>query len=52
MARPPTTRGKGLPAVRLASVANADCDGKFVPFVKMIKGINRELGEPVSPLSC
>jgi hypothetical protein len=49
MARPPTTRGKGLPAVRLASVANADCDGKFVPFVKMIKGINRELGEPVSP---
>lgn len=28
---------------------NADCDGKYVPFVKMIKGINRELGEPVSP---
>jgi hypothetical protein len=28
---------------------NAECDGKFVPFVKMIKGINRELGEPVSP---
>ena len=48
MARPPTTRGKGLPAVRLASVANADCDGKFVPFVKMIKGINRELGEPAT----
>jgi len=28
---------------------NADCGGKYVPFVKMIKGINRELGEPVSP---
>jgi predicted nucleotidyltransferase len=28
---------------------NADCDGKYVPFVKMVKGINRELGEPVSP---
>jgi hypothetical protein len=29
---------------------NAECNGKFVPFVvKMIKGINRELGEPVSP---
>lgn len=28
---------------------NAACDGKYVPLVKMIKGINRELGEPVSP---
>jgi Second Messenger Oligonucleotide or Dinucleotide Synthetase domain len=28
---------------------NKDCSGKYVPFVKMIKGINRELGEPVSP---
>jgi hypothetical protein len=28
---------------------NKQCDGKYVPFVKMIKGINRELGEPVSP---
>jgi hypothetical protein len=28
---------------------NKECDGKYVPFVKMIKGINRELGEPVSP---
>jgi hypothetical protein len=26
---------------------NKDCDEKFVPFVKMIKGANRELGEPV-----
>lgn len=28
---------------------NKQCDEKYVPFVKMIKGINRELGEPVSP---
>ena len=28
---------------------NKECDGKYVPFVKMIKAINRELGEPVSP---
>jgi hypothetical protein len=28
---------------------NDECDGKYVPLVKMIKGINRELGEPVSP---
>lgn len=28
---------------------NAECDGKWVPFVKMVKGINREAGEPVSP---
>jgi hypothetical protein len=28
---------------------NAACDGKFVPFVKMVKAINREMGEPVSP---
>ncbi|MFH8364446.1 CBASS oligonucleotide cyclase [Streptomyces anulatus] len=33
----------------LSIAKNADCGGKFVPFVKMIKGINRELGEPVSP---
>jgi hypothetical protein len=33
----------------LSVAKNADCGGKFVPFVKMIKGINRELGEPVSP---
>ena len=26
---------------------NKDCDQKFVPFVKMVKGANRELGEPV-----
>jgi hypothetical protein len=28
---------------------NKACDDKYVPLVKMIKGINRELGEPVSP---
>jgi hypothetical protein len=33
----------------LSIAKNAECSGKFVPFVKMIKGINRELGEPVSP---
>jgi Second Messenger Oligonucleotide or Dinucleotide Synthetase domain len=33
----------------LSIAKNAECDGKFIPFVKMIKGINRELGEPVSP---
>jgi Second Messenger Oligonucleotide or Dinucleotide Synthetase domain len=33
----------------LSIAKNEDCGGKFVPFVKMIKGINRELGEPVSP---
>jgi len=33
----------------LSIAKNAECDGKFVPFVKMVKGINRELGEPVAP---
>lgn len=33
----------------LSTAKNTECGGKFVPFVKMIKGINRELGEPVSP---
>lgn len=28
---------------------NEDCGGKFVPMVKMVKGINREAGEPISP---
>jgi predicted nucleotidyltransferase len=26
---------------------NEDCAGQFVPLVKMIKGLNRELGEPI-----
>jgi hypothetical protein len=25
------------------------CDGKYVPFVTMVKGANRELGDPVDP---
>jgi hypothetical protein len=28
---------------------NQTCDGRFVPFVKMIKGINREAAEPIKP---
>lgn len=28
---------------------NEKCDQKYVPFVKMIKGINREAGEPINP---
>lgn len=28
---------------------NAECDGRFVPFVKMIKGINRQAEEPIQP---
>jgi hypothetical protein len=28
---------------------NDSCDEKWVPFVKMVKGVNRELGEPVEP---
>jgi hypothetical protein len=30
-----------------STAKNDECDGKFVPFVKMIKGINREGGEPI-----
>lgn len=33
----------------LSIAKNDECDDKYVPLVKMIKGINRELGEPVSP---
>jgi hypothetical protein len=33
----------------LTTQKNDDCDGKFVPFVKMVKGANRELGDPVDP---
>lgn len=33
----------------LSTAKNKACDDKFVPFVKMIKGINRELGDPVTP---
>jgi hypothetical protein len=33
----------------LSTAKNKLCDGKFVPFVKMIKGINRHLQNPVAP---
>jgi hypothetical protein len=28
---------------------NAACEEKWVPFIKMVKGINREAGEPIEP---
>jgi hypothetical protein len=33
----------------LTSEKNAACDEKWVPFVKMVKGANRELGDVVAP---
>ena len=33
----------------LVTNKNKACDEKFVPFVKMVKGINREANEPVEP---
>jgi hypothetical protein len=33
----------------LSTEKNTECASKYVPLVKMIKGINRELGEPVAP---
>ena len=33
----------------LVTAKNKECDTRFVPFVKMVKGINREAGEPVDP---
>ena len=33
----------------LVTTKNEKCDEKFVPFVKMVKGINREAGEPIEP---
>ena len=34
---------------RLVTAKNKACDAKFVPFVKMVKGINREAGDPIEP---
>ena len=34
---------------RLVTEKNKDCLGGFVPLVKMLKGINREAGEPIAP---
>jgi hypothetical protein len=33
----------------LTSAKNAACDDKWVPFIKMVKGANRELGDAVEP---
>lgn len=33
----------------LVTAKNKECNEKFVPFVKMVKGINREAGEPIDP---
>ena len=33
----------------LVTEMNKKCGEKFVPFVKMVKGINREAGEPIEP---
>lgn len=33
----------------MVSAKNKECDGKFVPLVKMIKGINRNFDEPIRP---
>lgn len=38
-----------LEQAELVTAKNKKCDAKFVPFVKMIKGINREAGEPIDP---
>ena len=34
---------------KLVTAKNKACDEKFVPFVKMVKGINREANEPIDP---
>lgn len=34
---------------KATAAKNAACEEKWVPFVKMIKGINREAGEPIKP---
>ena len=34
---------------RLVTEKNRKCDGKFVPFVKMVKGINREANDAIQP---
>jgi hypothetical protein len=33
----------------LVTAKNKECGDKFVPFIKMVKGMNREAGEPLSP---
>ena len=38
-----------LKQAELITAKNRECNGKFVPFVKMVKGINREAGDPIEP---
>lgn len=33
----------------LVTAKNNACDAKFVPFIKMVKGVNREAGDPIDP---
>lgn len=33
----------------LVTAKNKACDSMFVPFVKMVKGMNREAGDPIEP---
>ena len=33
----------------LVTAKNKACNAKFVPFVKMVKGVNREAGDPIEP---
>ena len=33
----------------LVTAKNKTCDRSFVPFVKMVKGVNREAGDPIDP---
>ncbi len=33
----------------LVTAKNKACGAKFVPFVKMVKGVNREAGDPIEP---
>jgi Second Messenger Oligonucleotide or Dinucleotide Synthetase domain len=51
---PDTVRGEWIATNpkrhhELSTAKNKACGEKFVPFVKMVKGINRELGDPVTP---
>ena len=34
---------------RFVTEKNKACDGKFVPFIKMVKGINREANDAIQP---
>ena len=38
-----------LEQAELITAKNKECNGKFVPFVKMVKGINREAGDLIEP---